>query len=618
MQSAAEHADLLPQVLVFLAAAVIGVPLVRFVGLSAVLGYLLAGIAIGPSGLRLFTEPQTLTGIAELGVVMFLFLIGLELKLSRLMELRRDIFLLGGLQMLLAGGLIFAFVYARGDGVALAFVAGLALALSATSIGLQMLEERGELQSAGGQKLFAILLFQDITVVPVLGVMPLLAPGASKVTDSGAVLAGLASGLGAVAVIVFVGRYLLNIIFGLLARFGAREVMTAAALLVVLGSAVLMQIAGMSMALGAFLAGLLLAESDFRHELEADIEPFRGLLLGLFFLAIGMGIDLELLKANAALIIGGALIVLLIKLVVIGGLLRASQLGLGEALRFGSLLTPAGEFSFVLLPLAADLKLIPSASADLFTGIAALSMLLGPVAAKAIDLVQRRIKADHPDEAVDENFDGAGGQVLVIGFGRFGQQVTQVLLSGNIDLTVIDKDVEQIRGAARFGFKVYYGDGSRLDVLRAAGAANASVICVCIDDVRGTLAIVEMIQANFPLAKLHVRAFDRRHAIDLLGQDVDFVVRETFEAAMEFGGGTLRELGQDEEQAAAVVDDVRRRDTARLKQQKAAGMFGGVDLWTGAKVQPEPLAGPKRKSRALNKETETLIAEQKPDTSVPS
>ncbi len=611
MPTTAEHAGLLPQVLMFLAAAVIGVPVARFAGLSAVLGYLVAGIAIGPSGFKLFTEPQTLTGIAELGIVMFLFLIGLELKLSRLMELRRDIFVLGLLQMLITVALIFVLLRFRGDSAALGIVAGIALALSATSIGLQMLEERGELQSPGGQKLFAILLFQDISVVPVLGLMPLLAPGASEVASSNAVLAGVASGIGAIAVIVLAGRYLLNIVFGLLARFGAREVMTAAALLVVLGSAVLMSVAGMSMALGAFLAGLLLAESNFRHELEADIEPFRGLLLGLFFLAIGMGIDLQLLKAHWLLIVGGALLVLLVKLVVIGGLLKASRFNLADALRFGSLLTPAGEFSFVLLPLAAQLNLIAADSANLFTGIAALSMLLGPVAAKAIDVAQRRLKSDDPDDEIEEDFEGAGGQVLVIGFGRFGQQVTQILLAANIDTTVIDKDIEQVRGAARFGFRVYYGDGTRLDVLRAAGATNARVICLCIDHVPSSFVIIEMIQANFPLAKIHVRAFDRRHAIDLMGQDVDYVVRETFEAAMEFGGGTLMELGQEEERALEIVQDVRKRDVARLQQQKAAGMFGGIDLLSGGKVQPEPLAAPKRKSRALTEETEAMIKAEK-------
>jgi voltage-gated potassium channel Kch len=235
-------------------------------------------------------------------------------------------------------------------------------------------------------------------------------------------------------------------------------------------------------------------------------------------------------------------------------------------------------------------------------------MVLSPLIARLIELAERRWRAGHPEAEPDEDFDGAGGRGLVIGFGRFGQQVTQVLLSAGTDLTVIDKDVEMIQAAARFGFKIYYGDGARLDVLRAAGAADAGIICICIDDKQVALVIVEIIQAHFPLAKVHVRAYDRRHAIDLMGQNVDLVVRETFEAAMNFGQATLRELGHQPERALAIVDDVRRLDEQRLEQQKAAGMFGGVDLVTGAKVQPEPLAAPKRRSRGLSELTKNLIA----------
>jgi voltage-gated potassium channel Kch len=422
------------------------------------------------------------------------------------------------------------------------------------------------------------------------------------------VLAGIGEAVGALVAIVLVGRYLLNILFGLLARFGAREVMTAAALLVVLGSALLMDAVGMSMALGAFIAGLLLAESNFRHELEADIEPFRGLLLGLFFMAIGMGLDLGLLHEHFLLVLGATLALLVLKLSVIGLLLRLSGLPAGQALRFASLMTAAGEFAFVLLPLAAALGLAGTADVTLFTGIAALSMVLAPLTARLLELAEGRWRAGHPEAEPDEDFDGAGGRVLVIGFGRFGQQVTQVLLAADTDLTVIDKDVEMIQSAGRFGFKVYYGDGARLDVLRAAGAADAGIICICIDDPKAALVIVEIIQAHFPLAKIHVRAFDRRHAIDLMGQNVDLVVRETFEAAMHFGRSTLQELGHQAENALAIVDDVRRRDIQRLERQKAAGMFGGVDLLTGVKVQPEPLAAPRRASRALSALTRRLLA----------
>jgi len=612
MHQAAEHAGFLPQILIFLAAAVVGVPLVRLGGLSAVLGYLAAGVAIGPSGFNLFSEPQTLTGIAELGIVMFLFVIGLELKVSRLMEMRRDILLLGTLQMLTSGVLIFAVVRLFSGLTALGIIAAVSLALSATAIALQMLQERGALQSPAGQRIFAILLFQDISVVPVLGILPLFAPGANhQATSSGQIAADVASGFAAIAVIILLGRYVLNMLFGLLARFEAREVMTAAALLVVLGSALLMSAVGMSMALGAFLAGLLLAESNFRHELEADIEPFRGLLLGLFFMAVGMGIDLHFVLANAGLIIGGAFGLILLKLTAISGLLRLFGLPPRDAIRFGSLLTPAGEFAFVLLPLASGVLLIGQEQAGLFTAIAALSMVLGPIAAKLIDVWLRRLESRDAGQTIEEDYSGAGGRVLLVGFGRFGQIVAQMLLSADVEATIIDVDVEQIRSAARFGYKVYYGDGSRLDVLRAARADSAGIICICINDRPASLAIVEMIQANFPQAKIYIRAFDRVHALDLMGQNVDHVTRETFHSALMFGSATLRALGFAAEDADSVMQDVKRRDNQRLEQQRGAGMFGGVDLIKGVKVQPEPLATPKRKTQALTPETETLITPAK-------
>jgi glutathione-regulated potassium-efflux system protein KefB len=608
MEHATQHGGFLAQILIFLAAAVIAVPLFRLAGLSAVLGYLAAGIAIGPSGFGLFKEPGTLTGIAELGVVMFLFIIGLELKLSKLMALRRDIIVLGIGQMVTTAAAILCILWLLGYTLSLALVCGVALALSATAIALQMLEEGGHLQSPGGQKAFAILLFQDISVVPVLALLPLTAPGGSTATSMAAVAGQSANALLALVAIVLAGRYLLNPLFQLLGRFGAREVMTAAALLVVLGSAVLMNAVGMSMALGAFLAGLLLAESDFRHELEADIEPFRGLLLGLFFMAIGMSLDLQLVLANAALILGGALVLVLLKLVLAATVMALSGMARRDIVRSAPVLTPAGEFAFVLLPLAAQLGFITGPDASTFTALAALSMLLGPLVAKGIEFLVRRVEARRPAETMEEDYEGAGGRALVIGFGRFGQVVTQVLLAAEVNLTVIDNNVDSIKSAARFGFKVYFGDGTRLDVLRAAGAGQAKLICICIDNVAATLAIVEMVQANFPLAKLHVRAYDRISAIDLMGQNVDYVMRETLESALSFGGQSLTALGESPELALERVEDVRNRDRERLEAQRAAGLFGGVDLLRGTKVQPEPLAAPKRKPKALNAETEDLIA----------
>lgn len=599
----ASHASYLPPILTFCAGAVVAVPIFRRFGLSAVLGYLAAGIVIGPSALAIIKDPDTVRSTAEIGVVLLLFLVGLELQPARLYSMRKDILGAGLAQMALSALAIGAAAWQFGVAAGGAIAIGLALALSATSIALQLLEERGDGAEPYGRRTFSILLFQDISIAPMLAFLPLLATTGAAHGGSGKALTGLGLALLAIAVVVLAGRYALNPLFRLLAKAGAKEVMTAAALLVVLGAALLMEQVGLSMAMGAFLAGVLLADSHFRHELEADIEPFRGVLLGLFFMAVGMSIDLGLVAENALLLVVAAPLLVLFKIAVAAAILRASCSSTNEAIRAGALLSPAGEFAFVLLPLAASLGLLDDRQGALATAIAALSMLLGPVAAKLIDLWL----AAHapPPEEIEETFDGVAPSVLVIGFGRFGQVVTQALLLQHLDVTIIDSDIERIRSAAKFGFKIYYGDGTRLDVLRAAGAGKAKVVCICIDDRQAALRIVEMAKAEFPAARIHARAYDRVHAMDLMRADVDYQLRETFESALGFGRVTLEALGLSYEEASFVIEHVRDRDAQRMEIQFSEGIAAGLDKVP--RVTPEPLVAPKGKSKALTKETQDVI-----------
>ena len=614
MADAAHSTDLIQQAVVFLGAAAIAVPAFRFAGLSAILGYLVAGMAIGPSGLAYFTDAGTLFGIAEIGVVMFLFVIGLELKVSQLIAMRRDIAWLGALQMIPTTLALMLLLMAFGMSWKAALTVGVALALSATSIALQILQERGHMQHVYGKKAFSILLFQDLSVVPILALVPLLAVGASAPRDGLEIALSIAKAGAAIAAIVLAGRYCLNPMFKFLARLASHEIMTIAALLVVLGAAAAMAAVGMSMALGAFLAGMLLAESNFRHELEADIEPFRGLLLGLFFMSVGMLIDLGYVWQNLGFVLLATLAVIAIKFAICAIVGRLEKAPAVSYLRAASILTPAGEFSFVILPLAATLGILTSTDQKLFMAIAAFSMLLGPIVSRLVDaFVLKREKAlglAGPDR--DEDFEGANGRALVIGFGRFGQLANQMLLSSGTDVTVIDNDIEMIEAAGSFGFKVYYGDGQRLDVLRAAGAEQAEVICVCIDNQEATVVITEIVKANFPTTKLLVRAFDRRHAIELMRHEPDYVVRETFESALYFGKKTLEALGHSEMEAQEMLEDVRKRDLKRMRLQ-----FEGGDIKSGshlthkqavrAAVKPTPLSEPTQASRGLSAETQVVL-----------
>ncbi len=571
------HGPDLVSIVTLLGAAVVAVPLFRRLGLGSVLGYLAAGLVIGPFGLQLFSDPAAILHVAELGVVMFLFIIGLEMEPSRLWSMRRAIFGLGLAQLLACMALLSLVGLGLGYAPAPAFVAGTGFVLTSTAIVMQMLEERGQLSKPAGQRIVSILLLEDLAIVPILALVAFLAPGGETVTW-GERARDIAIGLGAIAGLVAAGRYLLNPLFGLLASTGAREVMTAAALLVVLGSALAMQLGGLSAAMGAFLAGVLLSESSFRHQLEADVEPFRGILLGLFFLAVGMSLDLAVIRANLGMIAVSVVAFMALKALAIFAIARAFGADRREALERTALMAQGGEFAFVLYSAAAAVGLIDAEANAVMTAIVILSMTLTPL----VVLIHDRL-VKPPAASMDgvERAENLSADVLVIGFGRVGQIVSQPVLARGYSIAMIETDTEMIRVAAEFGFKVHYGDGSRLDILHAAGAATARAIVVAVDDREAATQIATLVRAEFPLTPVIARAFDRTHALELVRAGVEHQARETFESALVLGGMTLEALGEAQDTAAEVVEEVRRRDEERFGLQICGDIYSGRELIRG-------------------------------------
>lgn len=603
-------ANELIKVVALLGAAIVAVPLFRRLGLGTVLGYLAGGLAIGPYGLGLFTDPEAILHFAELGVVMFLFVIGLEMRPSHLWGLRRDIFGLGTLQIGLSATALTGVGILLGLPPMVALIGGLGFVLTSTAIVMQTLAERGDFARPNGQRMVAVLLFEDMLIVPLLALVAFLSPALVE-TGAQSRWLSIAIGIGSLAGLIVAGLWLLNPLFRLLAATRARELMTAAALLVVLGSALLMELGGLSMAMGAFLAGVLLSESTFRHQLEADIEPFRGLLLGLFFLAVGMSLDLAVVASNWTLIAIAVPTLMLAKglcIYLVARLLRSDH---GEALDRAVLMAQGGEFAFVLFAAAASAGLIDAEVNANLTAIVVLSMVLTPLAILAI-----RPLLPRPKPSMDgiESAHDLHGSVLIIGFGRFGQVASQALLARDIDVTIIDTDIEMIRSAADFGFKVYYGDGTRLDVLHASGAGQARAIAVCIDDAVSADRIVELVGHQFPQAELVVRAYDRGHVLRLIQAGVNAPVRETFDAAVRFGEQALRVLGIDAELAARTADEVRRRDAERLQLEIVGGIEAGKDLLLGNAPVPKPLVKPRQRGQALNPEAAEALPEIAPAT----
>jgi glutathione-regulated potassium-efflux system protein KefB len=600
--AAESGANDLVNVVVLLGAAVVAVPVFRRLGLGSVLGYLAAGLAIGPFGFGFFTEPQAILHVAELGVVMFLFVIGLEMRPSHLWNLRSDIFGLGTFQISACAVLLTVALLLLGLPAMAAFIGAMGFVLTSTAVVMQLLTERGDVALPRGQKIVSILLFEDLLIVPLLALVAFLSPNVMQEPGASRWL-GIGVALASVLGLVAAGRYLLNPLFRILAVAKAREVMTAAALLVVLGAALLMEIGGLSTAMGAFLAGVLLSESTFRHQIEADIEPFRGILLGLFFLGVGMSLDLAAVARNWPLVVGGVLVLMGAKALGIYAVARLTRCPHATALDRAVLMAQGGEFAFVLFAAASAANLVDVGVATNLTAIVVLSMALTPL----FDVALRTLGPAGAEsmDGVEMAF-GATGNVLVIGFGRFGQVTCQNLLARNVDVTIIDNDVEMIRSAAEFGFKIYYGDGTRLDVMQASGARVACLIAVCIDDRSAANRIVEIARHEFPQAKLMVRSFDREHSLELISAGVDFQIRETFESAMRFGEEALVELGVPEAEAAEIAVDIRRRDAERVALELSGGLRSGVDLLYGNAPKPTPFTQPKREGQPLNQETATV------------
>ncbi|MEX0407916.1 monovalent cation:proton antiporter-2 (CPA2) family protein [Aquibium sp. LZ166] len=586
----------LVQVVALLGAGVVAVPIFKRLGLGSILGYLAAGLAIGPFGLRLFDDPEAILHVAELGVVMFLFIIGLEMRPSRLWSLRTEIFGLGLLQAALCAVLLTGVGLAGGFGIAPSFVAGAGFVLTSTAIVMQLLEERGQMATTRGQRIVSILLLEDLAIVPLLALIAFLAPGGGEASTTER-LTDVAIGIGAILGLIVAGRYLLNPLFRILADAHAREVMTAAALLVVLGSALAMQLGGLSMAMGAFLAGVLLSESTFRHQLEADVEPFRGILLGLFFLAVGMSLDLTVVLANWGTIALYVVAYMAVKAAGIYAVARLLRHGHSEALERAVLMAQGGEFAFVLYAAAASVGIIDAEANAVLTAIVIISMVITPIAILGLRYVLPR---DEQTLEGVEIADGLDGSVLVIGFGRFGQVASQPLLLQGMDVSIIDNDVEMIQAAADFGFKVYYGDGTRLDILHTAGAGRARAVLVCVDKAETALRIVEHLKTEFPLTPVLARAFDRGAALDLIHAGVDYQIRETFESALSFGRETLVTLGTEADEAAELIDEVRRRDGERFEMQLTGGIYAGTGLLKGNAPTPTPLSQPRKPGQVMN------------------
>ena len=590
--AAAEQGTDLVHVVALLGAAVIAVPLFKRAGLGSVLGYLAAGLVIGPFGLRLFTDPQAILHVAELGVVMFLFVIGLEMQPSRLWSLRREIFGLGIAQVAVGGMLLTGVGLAASFPPIVAFLAAMGFVLSSTAIVMQILEEHGSTATPKGQRLVSTLLLEDLAIVPLLALVAFLAPAAPQATaTASARWLAIGIALAAIAALLVAGRWLLNPMFRVLANAHAREVMTAAALLVVLGAALVMQVSGLSMAMGAFLAGVLLSESSFRHQLEIDIEPFRGILLGLFFLGVGMSLDLGVIARHWPLILAAVPAYMLMKAVGVYVVARLFRINHREAIYRGTLLAQGGEFAFVLYAAAAGVGLFDATTTAILTATVVTSMALTPLGVFAL---RKLLPEDTQSMDGVERAEDLHGNALIIGFGRFGQVASQSLLARGIEISIIDTDTEMIRTAGDFGFKVYYGDGCRLDMLRAAGAGEAKAILVCVDKRDAADRAVAIIKAEFPLAKLLVRSYDREHSLKLVAAGVDVQIRETFESALKFGEAALRELGVPEDEAAETAADIRRRDAERFALEQTGGLLAGRDLLHGNAPRPVPFTTPRR------------------------
>lgn len=578
------------QVVSLLGAAVVAVPLFKRLGLGSVLGYLAAGLAIGPYGLALVTDSHSIIHIAEFGVVMFLFVIGLEMKPSHLWGLRRQIFGLGSLQVVISAILLTIVGTLFGASWEVSFICASGFVLTSTAIVMQVLGERQELATPRGQRIVSILLFEDLLIVPLLALVEFLAPG----TPDGAAHAtplwqtiGIA--LLSLSALVAAGLWVLNPLFRVLAASRAREVMTAAALLVVLGAGLLMEMGGLSMAMGAFVAGVLLSESSFRHQLEADIEPFRGLLLGLFFLGVGMSLDLKVVAENWGIIVSGVIALMVVKGLCVYGVARLARSNHADALDRALLMAQGGEFAFVLYSAAANAGVIDATVNANMTAIIVLSMAITPL----ILILHRRFAAQPAQTREADTFD-EHHPILVVGMGRFGQIVNSMLQMSGHSTTVIDLDPTTVAGFNRYGTKTHFGDASRPELLLAAGIENTRLLVIAIDNREQALSIARFAREVNPNIDIVARAYDRLHTFDLYQAGADEIVRETFDAAIRAGKRALERLGMSRDDAEKVGKIFYRHDRHGMIEQ--------------ARVY-DPTLGPFK-----NKQMAELVMAQRQDT----
>lgn len=549
-------------ILLFLFAAVVAVPVAQRLGIGAVLGYLLAGIAIGPWGLGFIRDVDEILHFSELGVVFLMFIIGLELNPGKLWELRRQIFGVGAGQVILTALVLGGLLYLTNFSWQAAVIGGIGLAMSSTAMALQLMRDKGMTRNEGGQLGFAVLLFQDIAVIPALALIPILAGGSEggndwemigmKVLAFGGMLIG--------------GRYLLRPIFRLIVASGVREVFTAAALLVVLGSALFMDTLGFSMALGTFIAGILLAESEYQHELEIAIEPFKGLLLGLFFISVGMALNLGVLYTHILLVLAGVITLVTVKGAVLYGLSRVFGLRTSVRLQFSAVLSQGGEFAFVLFSAAGAQKVISSSQLSLLLVVVTLSMMTTPLLMQWVDriLVRRYNDGEESDEKHFVQDDEP--QVIIVGFGRFGQVIGRLLMANKMRITVLERDISAVGLMRTYGYKVYYGDATELELLRASGAEKAKSIVITCDEPEDTMTIVHLCQQHFPHLNILARARGRVEAHELLQAGVVNFSRETFSSALELGKKALVSLGMHPHSAYRAQQHFRRLDMRMLRE----------------------------------------------------
>lgn len=579
----AADGDLL-HVVMLLGAAVVAVPLFKRLGLGSILGYLAAGLVIGPFGLKLITDSHAILHIAEFGVVMFLFLIGLEMKPSHLWKLRNQIFGLGTLQVTLSSLFLTLIGLAYGFSLVMSFISAVGFTLTSTAMVMQIMDERHEISTPQGQRIVSILLFEDLLIVPLLAIVAFLSP--VRIESSTPLWLDIGKALGSVAIIVAAGRWLLNPLFSVLVRSKAREVMTAAALLVVLGAGVLMEKGGLSMAMGAFLAGVMLSESHFRHQLEADVEPFRGLLLGLFFLAVGMSLDLTVVAQNWTLIASGVVALMAGKAVCIYAVARLAKSSHDEALERALLMAQGGEFAFVLFADARAQGVISDANNANMTAIVVLSMVLTPLLLIVHSKLPKKATAVRQADAIDEQ-----RAVLQIGFGRFGQIVYYVLDAAGFAVTLIDKDENLIAGMEKYGVKTYFGDGSRPELLRTAGIEKATVLVVAIDNKAEAVQIVRFAREANPQIKIVARAYDRMQTFELHRAGADEIIRETFDSGVRAGKRALEFLGLPRDKAECAGNIFYRMDRSGMRKMavlydpEQAGAFSNKAMMDEARRQ---------------------------------